>query len=727
MSEAIREILFHVTPEGIEPSGPQPAGIQGEHNATEVKFQLDEALVKDGYFYRFEFVDGTGGMYTTDFVTPEGNAVAVKIPAAWTASGGCGTLRLCVAELSEDYQEEMVVLSFAGRLLFSGRDSTSPLYSYYEPGLSGLIESTHAAAENANTAADEAREAAQGADEAAEAAQQAKAAADSAAQGAREAEADAEAAAAEARKAKADADAASADAVQAAEEAREAAGEAGRAADAADEAAADASAVAQTVQNKLDAGEFKGEKGDKGDQGDPGVSGVYVGSGAMPEGYNVQVDPEGELTCYTADEADALFLKKAEATDGWTKGEADDRYAGALKGSASGKLVSLADVSPLGTLSRLAALGETIEAGEGEKGPDNPYTLSGAKPTALTVCGRNLLDDSVLAEQGFVAQGAHEWYVQQSHVPSNKLLWQNTTGMPGSLALSIDLKYVLYNNTYGAFPKILYTDGSIYSFSSQFIGNPPTAYTHYSYTTPADKTVESVAWTFGAQFAQTYVKNLQLEMGGSATAFEPYDGQAIALPEGLELYGVPDGTADEYDALSGVYTRRLKRAVLAGSETVTELPQFSNEDSHLFSIIGQGFDGQLPDYSLSSLCSHLPNTPVVSGSRTETGYELNPLGNNVYIRLRTDTGITDAAGVSGWLTAQAEAGTPVSFVFPAAETAAEGLGDPARITPPAPACSVYADAGRVEVAYNRDVTPAVAGMDKRIAALEEALAALLGG
>ena len=200
MSEAIREILFHVTPDGIEPSGPQPAGIQGEHNATEVKFQLDEALVKDGYFYRFEFVDGTGGMYTTDFVTPEGNAVAVKLPAAWTASGGCGTLRLCVAELSEDYQEEMVVLSFAGRLLFSGRDSTSPLYSYYEPGLSGLIESTHAAAENANTAADEAREAAQGADEAAEAAQQAKAAADSAARGARDAEADAEAAAAEARR-----------------------------------------------------------------------------------------------------------------------------------------------------------------------------------------------------------------------------------------------------------------------------------------------------------------------------------------------------------------------------------------------------------------------------------------------------------------------------------------------------------------------------------------------
>lgn len=31
-----------------------------------------------------------------------------------------------------------------------------------------------------------------------------------------------------------------------------------------------------------------------GPKGDPGESGVYVGSGEMPEGYNVQVDPEGE-------------------------------------------------------------------------------------------------------------------------------------------------------------------------------------------------------------------------------------------------------------------------------------------------------------------------------------------------------------------------------------------------------------------------------------------------
>lgn len=37
----------------------------------------------------------------------------------------------------------------------------------------------------------------------------------------------------------------------------------------------------------------------KGEQGEQGVSGVYVGSGDMPEGYNVQIDPDGEASAYS--------------------------------------------------------------------------------------------------------------------------------------------------------------------------------------------------------------------------------------------------------------------------------------------------------------------------------------------------------------------------------------------------------------------------------------------
>ena len=40
-----------------------------------------------------------------------------------------------------------------------------------------------------------------------------------------------------------------------------------------------------------------GKTGDKGAQGN---SGVYVGSGEMPEGYNVQIDPDGEVEPFPA-------------------------------------------------------------------------------------------------------------------------------------------------------------------------------------------------------------------------------------------------------------------------------------------------------------------------------------------------------------------------------------------------------------------------------------------
>ena len=45
-----------------------------------------------------------------------------------------------------------------------------------------------------------------------------------------------------------------------------------------------------------ESGEFDGKDGVDGKDGKDGVSGVYVGSGDMPDGYNVQIDPNGSET-----------------------------------------------------------------------------------------------------------------------------------------------------------------------------------------------------------------------------------------------------------------------------------------------------------------------------------------------------------------------------------------------------------------------------------------------
>ncbi len=91
------------------------------------------------------------------------------------------------------------------------------------------------------------------------------------------------------------------------------------AADAANQAAADAEtaadaaqAVADTVQQKLDNGEFvgqpgdKGEKGDKGDKGDPGKDGVAVITKLSPGMFAFSVNAEGHLILTHNDNEPAL-------------------------------------------------------------------------------------------------------------------------------------------------------------------------------------------------------------------------------------------------------------------------------------------------------------------------------------------------------------------------------------------------------------------------------------
>lgn len=85
---AVRTITFNATVSGVTPTGPQDAGVQGDHNATQVVWSLDAALINPDYRYRCEFVDGAGGWDTTQYLTPSADkTIAVSLPRAWTAAG----------------------------------------------------------------------------------------------------------------------------------------------------------------------------------------------------------------------------------------------------------------------------------------------------------------------------------------------------------------------------------------------------------------------------------------------------------------------------------------------------------------------------------------------------------------------------------------------------------------------------------------------------------------
>lgn len=181
MSEPIRTITYQVTPDGITPAAPQPAGVQGEHRATQITFQLDAQLQQSGYRYRAEFTDSAGDFDTTAFLPLEGGSVTVEMPRGWTRHAGVGEVRLCIAQLDDQGGEEQTVYTFAGRVQLSPRTEGMLLSYPEEGGLSGLVEETQDAADAANTAALNAQNAA---DTAGVVSAQAQAAADTALQAA---------------------------------------------------------------------------------------------------------------------------------------------------------------------------------------------------------------------------------------------------------------------------------------------------------------------------------------------------------------------------------------------------------------------------------------------------------------------------------------------------------------------------------------------------------------
>ena len=169
----IRTITFAATSKGVTPTGPQEAGVQGDHNATVVVWQLDETLLNEAYRYRCEYVDGSGGWDTTPYLALEsGNTISVPLPRAWTAAGGCAVIRLCVSEFTEG-REERSIYTLTGRLQYAGRESGGAMAEEYEDKLPALIKAVTESMNEAEAAAAGAEAAAAGAEEAAAAAEEA--------------------------------------------------------------------------------------------------------------------------------------------------------------------------------------------------------------------------------------------------------------------------------------------------------------------------------------------------------------------------------------------------------------------------------------------------------------------------------------------------------------------------------------------------------------------------
>lgn len=119
----------------------------------------------------------------------------------------------------------------------------------------------------------------------------------------------------------------------------------------------------------------------KGDQGPRGESGVYVGTGEMPEGCNVQIDPSGEAFEFiqppkTASIGQALLVKSIDETGKPTEWETGEVTGGTGGTSDHRKLSNrdAADQHPIGAITGL-------EAALAGKQPAGSYLTEESDPT----------------------------------------------------------------------------------------------------------------------------------------------------------------------------------------------------------------------------------------------------------------------------------------------------------------------------------------------------------
>ena len=388
------------------------------------------------------------------------------------------------------------------------------------------------------------------------------------------------------------------------------------------------------------------------------------------------------------------------------KTAADDRYANVLTGAASGPVAALEDVSPTGALHRAAVLGATTETGEGDKGPDNPYTIAGVQPTKVTVCGKNLLPvtrSTPVTQGGITLTPLENGLLKLSGTCTANnncpVFGTQPVRLDGALTATVQVQsgtaeFVGYN--------LVQYNGDIGGLT---LVNMKTKEHHFQRTCMASGF--NIRMDAGTVF-NDYVFGIQLEKGDTATPYEPYTGQTITLPALEPLYG--DGTVnDEYDAVSGVEIRRWKQVVFDGTESM-------RCEAH-----GNGQRYVSIDLDAAANKSVMPiSTHYTSSAWTQDNnkvYIPNPV-----VMVITDSRFTTLQAARDILAAQYAAGTPVTVVYQLAEPVITQH-DPARILPPAPVCRVFADAGSTAVGYNRDVNSLAAELED----LKATIAALLGG
>ena len=385
---------------------------------------------------------------------------------------------------------------------------------------------------------------------------------------------------------------------------------------------------------------------------------------------------------------------KLDGLDAYTKSDSRQQFANAFVGEKSGAMVSLSDAAEDTLLRKAEVQGATTEVlanPEAEKSPDNIASISGVNPTKATTCGKNLLTYQPRSElnSGITADMKSDGSVvlngSFTSIPSGGrtflfVLMQNASFKPGNYYLS-------------GCP----AGGGGYTYKLTIALTAPDGSTRYAVDygsggafTVNDGDILRISISCGDEIGT--VNNLtfypQIEEGQTATSYEPYSGTDYPLPTLEPLMSLSNGIRDEYDAVTGVETRRIGKRILDGTETYRITAQ-TNTDRISVS--------QTDKKLTNGLCSHFA-TGLIGDEKPGT---IDMRASDMTTFFVVEKNAYTVESWKAYLSAQLAAGTPVTIYYELKEPIITQH-DPATIPVVYPDTNVCADDGNISVSYNRD-------------------------
>lgn len=400
---------------------------------------------------------------------------------------------------------------------------------------------------------------------------------------------------------------------------------------------------------------------------------------------------------------------KLDGIDAYTKSDSRQQFANAFTGEKSGSMVNLSDVEENTLLRKATVQGSTTEVlanPEAEKSPDNIASISGVNPTKATACGKNLLTYRPRSElnSGITADMKSDGSVvlngSFTSIPSGGrtflfILMQNASFKPGNYYLS-------------GCP----AGGGGYTYKLTIALTAPDGSTRHAVDygsggafTVNDGDILRISISCGDEIGT--VNNLtfypQIEEGQTATSYEPYSGTDYPLHTLEPLMSLPNGVCDEYDAVTGVETRRVGKLVFDGTES-WKLQRISDgpaiEKNRIYLLGNWGMSLPAANIPADIVCTHYlaqSNTGAWIGRTGICLVRVDPQ-DGIYV---FDETYQTVDSWKAYLAAQHAAGTPVTTYYELAEPIITQHA-PATIPVVYPVTNIYADDGNISVSYNRD-------------------------